>query len=128
MNSKGRFYVTPPCRDPVLTQLYRVLYRLLTKELEPGKVGLAPPPWLSRVRVVSLTFVEWSVDDRRRDDRLNDPRLVDVGWTDTSFPSFFEQFTGSTVHLKLKSLVKMINPGSKVTCVPLNAPRPRLDP
>ena len=76
---------------------------------------------------MSLTLVEWSVDDRRRDDRLNDPRLVDVGWTDALFPSFFEQLTGSTVHLKLKSLVKMINAGSKVTCAPLNAPRTRLD-
>jgi hypothetical protein len=93
----------------------RVLYRLLTRDLKPGKVALAPPPWLgSGVRVVSLVFGEWSVDNRRRIERLNDPRLVDAGWTDVMCPSFFEQFTGTTVHLKLKSLIKISNPGSKI--------------
>ncbi|KAF8553061.1 hypothetical protein OG21DRAFT_1308971 [Imleria badia] len=91
----------------------RMLYRLLKRELEPGKVGLAPPPWLGGVRVVSLVIGQWTVDNRRRDERLNDPRLVDVGWTDALFPPFFEQLTGSPVHLELKSPVKMINPGSK---------------
>ena len=99
------------------TSSYRVMYRLLARELEPCKVGLVPPPWLSCVRVVSLVIGEWTVDNRRRADRLNDPRLVEVGWTDALFPSFFDRLTGSaTVHLKLISTAKMVNPGSKVTC------------
>lgn len=97
-----------------LTELYRTLYRLLTRDLEPGKVGLASLPWLSGVRVVSLVLGEWIVDNRRRNQRLQEPRLVDVGWTDALFPSFFERLTGSeTVHLELSSSMK--NPGSKVT-------------
>ncbi|KAF8127847.1 hypothetical protein EV363DRAFT_1341549 [Boletus edulis] len=91
----------------------RTLYRLVTRDLEPGKVGLVTPPWLGGVRIVSLVLGEWTVDNRPRTVRLNDPRLVDVGWTDALLPSFFENLTGSTVHLKLESTVKMINPGSK---------------
>lgn len=65
--------------------------------------------------MVSLVLGEWTVDNRRRDERLQDPRLVDVGWTDAMFPSFFEQLTGSTVHLKFNRV--MNNPGSRVTYI-----------
>lgn len=72
-----------------------------------------PLPWLGCVRVLSLVFEEWSVDNRRRINRLEDPRLVDVGWTEAVFPSFFEQLTGSsTVHFDLQP--SMINASSRV--------------
>ncbi|KAF9242855.1 hypothetical protein BU15DRAFT_43401 [Melanogaster broomeanus] len=91
--------------------VHRTLYRLLTRDVAPGKIGLTQPSWLGSVRVVSLVFGEWAVDNRRRDDRLNDPRLIEVGWTDALFPDFFEQLTGSSVHLNLKT--PMSNPDSK---------------
>ncbi|KAF9221128.1 hypothetical protein BS17DRAFT_712520 [Gyrodon lividus] len=92
----------------------RTLYRLLTRDVAPSKIGLAQPSWLGNIRVVSLVFGEWTVDNRRRDDCLNDPRLVEVGWTDALFANVFEPITGSsTVHLKLKTPSKMINPDSK---------------
>ncbi|KIK92515.1 hypothetical protein PAXRUDRAFT_13188 [Paxillus rubicundulus Ve08.2h10] len=82
----------------------RTLYRLMMGDVAPSKIGLMRPSWLDGIRVVSLVFGEWSVDNRRRDDRLKEPRLIEVGWTDAFFPTFFEQLTGSsTVHLKLKT-------------------------
>ena len=117
LNNKGGRADSPPFwRAPVLMHSYRTLYGLLTRELESGKVGLAPPPWLGGVRVVSLVFGEWAADTRPRSVRLDDPLLVDAGWTDTAFPSFFEQLTGATVHLKLNT--KRNNPRARVTCAP----------
>ncbi|KIJ19705.1 hypothetical protein PAXINDRAFT_109171 [Paxillus involutus ATCC 200175] len=82
----------------------RTLYKLLTGDVAPSKIGLMQPSWLDGIRVVSLVFGEWTVDNRRRDDRLKDPRLIEVGWTEAFCPTFFEQLTGSsTVHLKLKT-------------------------
>ncbi|KIJ67190.1 hypothetical protein HYDPIDRAFT_84951 [Hydnomerulius pinastri MD-312] len=95
----------------IYSVLRRALYRLLTKSTLPGKIGLSEPSWLGAVRVVSIVFGEWTVDNRRRDERLDKPRLVEVGWTDTSFPDFFdERAAKSTVHLKLTTPSKMANP------------------
>ncbi|KIO00662.1 hypothetical protein M404DRAFT_1003660 [Pisolithus tinctorius Marx 270] len=90
----------------------RMLYHLLAKLIMPEKFALSPPTWLAGVRVISIVFVQWSVDKRRRDERLQNPNLIEVGITDAHFPSFFDTLTGTTLHLKLKQAAK--NPHSKL--------------
>ncbi|KAI6021006.1 hypothetical protein EDC04DRAFT_2575804 [Pisolithus marmoratus] len=89
----------------------RTLYHLLAKRILPEKFALSPPSWLAGIRVISIAFVQWSVDKRRRDERLQNPNLIEVGITDAHFPSFFDTLTGTTLHLKLKQAAK--NPHSK---------------
>ncbi|KAI6001785.1 hypothetical protein EDD15DRAFT_2227499 [Pisolithus albus] len=90
----------------------RVLYHLMDKRIFPEKFALSPPSWLSGIRVISVVFVQWSVDKRRRDECLQNPSLIEVGITDAHFPSFFDTLTGTTLHLKLKQAAK--NPHSKM--------------
>lgn len=58
--------------------------------------------------------MEWAVDKRPRAQRLDDPRLIEVGYTDALFPNFFDTLAGTTLHLKLKKKVMVKNPQSKV--------------
>ncbi|KAI6152916.1 hypothetical protein EDD17DRAFT_1705389 [Pisolithus thermaeus] len=92
----------------------RTLYHLLAKRILSEKFALSPPSWLSGIRVISIVFVQWSVDKRRREERLQNPSLIEVGITDAHFPSFFDTPTGggTTLHLKLKQAAK--NPRSKM--------------
>ncbi|KAG9312525.1 hypothetical protein JVU11DRAFT_6920 [Chiua virens] len=118
----NRGYVRTAGSDIVHYRAYfehqRTLCRLLTRDLQPGKVGLLTPPWLGGIRIVSLVFEEWSVDVRPRDQRLKGPELIHAGWTDAHLPSFLTQPTGSesvaSIHLSLKSTKgNLRNPGSK---------------
>ncbi|KAI6008775.1 hypothetical protein F5J12DRAFT_719487 [Pisolithus orientalis] len=117
-----RAYVEQQRYDKLRSQLDRIrwlhyffcsmLYHLLAKLIMPEKFALSPPTWLAGVRVISIVFVQWSVDKRRRDERLQNPNLIEVGITDAHFPSFFDTLTGTTLHLKLKQAAK--NPHSKL--------------
>ncbi|KIM58031.1 hypothetical protein SCLCIDRAFT_1218962 [Scleroderma citrinum Foug A] len=91
----------------------RTLYHLLSRRIAPEKFALSSPPWLGAVRVISIVFVEWAVDKRPRAQRLDDPRLIEVGYTDALFPNFFDTLAGTTLHLKLKKKVMVKNPQSK---------------
>lgn len=90
----------------------RMLYHLMDKCIFPEKFALSPPSWLSGIRVISVVFVQWSVDKRRRDERLQNPSLIEVGITDAHFPSFLDTLSGTSLHLKLKQAAK--NPHSKM--------------
>ncbi|KAI6137517.1 hypothetical protein EDD17DRAFT_1501627 [Pisolithus thermaeus] len=121
-------YMQYRCVRWIQCSFRRTLYHLLAKRISPEKFALSPPSWLSGIRVISIVFVQWSVDNRRRDERLQNPSLIEVGITDAHFPSFFDTLTGSgmlkeesrlaaiskggtTLHLKLKQAAK--NPRSK---------------
>jgi len=86
----------------------------MSRRIAPEKFALSSPSWLGAVRVISIVFVEWAIDKRPRAQRLDDPTLVEVGYTDALFPNFFDTHTGATLHLKLKKKVMVKNPQSKV--------------
>lgn len=96
--------------------LNRILYHLMTRRVAPQKLGLSKFSWLDAARVISLVFVEWSIDNRPRQDRLNAPNLIEVGFSDALLPSFFSTLTSDrTLHLKVKKRVTVKNPHSRVT-------------
>ncbi|KAL4072058.1 hypothetical protein J3A83DRAFT_4092903 [Scleroderma citrinum] len=91
----------------------RTLYHLMSRLISPEKFSLLLPSWLGAVRVVSIVFVQWAVDKRPRSERLNNPQLIEVGYTDVLFPEFFNTLTGTTQHLKIKKKMTVKNPLSK---------------
>ena len=95
---------------------YRTLYHLMSGRIAPGKFALPLLPWLGAIRVVSIVFVQWAIDNRPRAQRLDDPNLIEVGYTDALFPNFFDTLAGTTFHMKLKKKKANVkNPHSKVT-------------
>jgi len=62
----------------------RLLYRILRDEIDCFKFGLPYPPWTNSIRFVSLAFNTWAMDQRNRKERLNDPKVLDISWTETA--------------------------------------------
>ena len=82
-----------------------MLYRVLTKTVTPGALGLLNPTWADAVRVISLVINTWHND--RRPERFEKPHIIDVGWADVMFPEYL--YSGQvieTAHLKMKGALR----------------------
>lgn len=82
-----------------------MLYRLLTKSVTPGALGLLNPSWVESVRVISLVINTWHND--RRPERFEKPHIIDVGWTDVMLPEYLASGRATeTAHLKMKGALQ----------------------
>lgn len=78
------------------------------------KFGLPYPPWTNSIRFVSLTLNTWSSDQRSLKERLKDPKVLDIGWTEiTGVGSFGKRDLGTSVHIRVKENLMLGNLGSK---------------
>lgn len=55
------------------------------------------PPWVNSLRFISLAVNTWQADERKRAERLSDPKVLDVGWT---------QFSEGDIYVKQENDVK----------------------
>ncbi|KAI0723881.1 hypothetical protein C8T65DRAFT_798658 [Cerioporus squamosus] len=91
----------------------RVLYRLHQNLiLYPEDYALGRAPRLPNVRIYSFAFNLWASDMRSLEERLNDPRVLDVGWTEFAAPTDSDDLrTVSTTHLALEENRILMNKG-----------------
>lgn len=62
----------------------------------------------------SLTFNTWKADVRSRTERDQDPKILDVGWTEFTLPTAFNDLAvKSSVHLVVDENSLFNNPGMK---------------
>ncbi|KAH7906362.1 hypothetical protein BJ138DRAFT_1016351 [Hygrophoropsis aurantiaca] len=86
----------------------RLLSNLVRKTIDPHKFNTATYDWTSSIRVVSFTSTTWARDGRPRHERLKEPKLLDVGWTEVMLPGYFETNDNppETVHMAFKTVIK----------------------
>ncbi|RDX56392.1 hypothetical protein OH76DRAFT_1395511 [Lentinus brumalis] len=91
----------------------RVFYRLCQNTIpNPRDYALNPGPWFPNVRIYSFAFNLWSSDLRSLEDRLADPRVLDVGWTEFDAPTDSDDLRAvSTTHLALEENRILMNKG-----------------
>ncbi len=97
----------------------RVFYRLCQNTIpNPRDYALDPGPWFPNVRIYSFAFNLWSSDLRSLEDRLADPRVLDVGWTEFDAPTDSDDLRAvSTTHLALEENRILMNKGrTRLVC------------
>ena len=98
-----------------------MLYRLLQKSIaRPEDFAITWPLSFGDVRVYSFAFNLWGGDNRPLDQRLAEPRVLDVGWTEFDPPSDDDDLKAvSTTHLTVEEERYLGNPGRTrlVTCL-----------
>jgi len=83
-------------------------------EIDCFKFGLTYPPWSSSIQFVSLALNTWSMDQRSRNERLHDPKLLDIGWTEIAgLGSSARRDLGASVHIRVKENLMLGNLGSQ---------------
>lgn len=86
------------CSIPLLiTDLVRLLWSILTRDIDCSKFGIVYPQWVNSVQFISLATNTWQADERKRAERLLDPKILDVGWT---------LFTGADISVKQEDDMK----------------------
>ena len=69
------------------SNLSSVFIRILRGELEDLSLfALQPVPWIRDIRVISFALNTWVADIRLLEERIRDPKVLDVGWTEFSPP------------------------------------------
>ncbi|KAI0950112.1 hypothetical protein AcV7_008677 [Taiwanofungus camphoratus] len=93
----------------------RVLCCVCRNEIkELSEFALRLSPALRNVSMFSLTFNTWKADVRSRTERDQDPKILDVGWTEFTLPTAFNDLAvKSSVHLVVDENSLFNNPGMK---------------
>jgi hypothetical protein len=87
---------------------------MLRNEIDSPKFGLPYPVWTNSIRFVSLTLNTWSLDQRTLKERLSDPKVLDIGWTETAGQSSaWKRDLGASVHVRVKENLMLGNMGSR---------------
>ncbi|OBZ65778.1 hypothetical protein A0H81_14333 [Grifola frondosa] len=78
----------------------RIFIRLCRNELSnENDFALNPAPWMQDTQIFSIAFNTWTADTRPLKDRLQDPRVLDIGWTKFNSPSVWsDMMPVSTTH------------------------------
>ncbi|KAI0807781.1 hypothetical protein C8Q74DRAFT_1313473 [Fomes fomentarius] len=98
----------------------RVFYRLFQGMIpDPRVYALNLAPWFNTVRVYSFAFNLWAADMRTLEERIADPRVLDVGWTKFDAPNEYEDLKAvSSTHVFVKEDGFLNNPGRKRLSLP----------
>ncbi|PIL24311.1 hypothetical protein GSI_14064 [Ganoderma sinense ZZ0214-1] len=98
----------------------RLLYRLLQKTIRRHKdFAVSLPPWFHDIQIYSLAFNLWFADTRPLDERLANPRVLDVGWTEFDAPTDSDDLKAvSTTHLTVEEERYLGNPGKTRLTLP----------
>ncbi len=90
-----------------------LLYRLLQKTItRPGDFAVSLPPWFHDIQIYSFAFNLWFADTRALDERMANPRVLDVGWTEFDAPTDSDDLKAvSTTHLTVEEERYLGNPG-----------------
>jgi hypothetical protein len=83
------------------------------KELDPRTFSVSDS-WAASLRIFSLVFTTWSMDHRRREERLRDPKLLDVGWVELVTPQLTLK-PGTATHLIPAENTMLSNPNADVS-------------
>ncbi|KAH9852679.1 hypothetical protein C2E23DRAFT_868512 [Lenzites betulinus] len=103
----------------------RVFYRLLQHSIErPLDYALNLAPRFRHIYIYSFAFNTWGSDNRSLFEREDDPRIMDVGWTEFNAPTDSSDLTPvSTSHYVVEEERFLGNPGRK-KLPPSDGPRP----
>ncbi|KAI0636617.1 hypothetical protein C8Q77DRAFT_1093677 [Trametes polyzona] len=98
----------------------RVFYRLCQNTIErPFDYALRLAPWLRSTRIVSFAFNTWGSDTRSLVEREEDPKVLDVSWTEFNAPTDSDDLTAvSTSHYVVHEERFLANPGRKKLALP----------
>ncbi len=81
---------------------------------DPRVYALNLAPWFNAVRVYSFACNLWAADMRTLEERIADPRVLDVGWTKFDAPNEYDDLKAvSTTHVFVKEDGFLNNPGRK---------------
>ncbi|CCM04427.1 uncharacterized protein FIBRA_06606 [Fibroporia radiculosa] len=70
--------------------------------------------WVRNTRILSVTYNTWAADDRPLTERENDPKILDLGWSEFLHPSQSREFEVSmTRHFIISENRLFNNPGLK---------------
>ena len=91
----------------------RLLYRLLQKTIRREKdFAVSLPPWFRDIKIYSIALNLWFGDTRPLDERLANPKVLDVGWTEFDAPTDSDDLKAiSTTHLTVEEERYLGNPG-----------------
>lgn len=78
-----------------------VLYRIIKNTIDPRKFAIPDVSLTTSIQIYSLVFNTWSHDDRPRIERLQSPKVMDIGWTELSPDLVGKRDVGSSVHISL---------------------------
>ncbi|KAI1794692.1 hypothetical protein LXA43DRAFT_996154 [Ganoderma leucocontextum] len=98
----------------------RLLYRLLQKTIRrPGDYAVPMPSPFHDIQIYSLAFNLWFGDTRALDERMADPKVLDVGWTEFDAPTDSDDLKAvSTTHLTIEEERYLGNPGRTRSTLP----------
>jgi hypothetical protein len=85
----NRHYIMTNGNEGILRGAFehsRVLFRIFKDEIDIRKFSIHDLRWMTHLRMYSLVFNTWARDERPKQDRLENPKLVDIGWTKVSIP------------------------------------------
>lgn len=97
------------------SSLFRLLYRIIKRELNCLKFGLPTPQWIDSIRFVSLVINTWDSDARKLQERSKDPIVMDIGWREFIWTGLNGERTmvGHPVHLRVLENISYGNRGIK---------------
>ncbi|KAI0822751.1 hypothetical protein BC628DRAFT_1387505 [Trametes gibbosa] len=109
----------------------RVFYRLCQRSIQrPLDYALSLAPWFRQIRIFSFAFNTWGSDNRSLPEREDDPRIMDVSWTEFNTPTDSCDLSPlSTCHYVVEEERFLGNPGRKKLSLPdvtQNMPRARI--
>ncbi|KAJ3548210.1 hypothetical protein NM688_g5325 [Phlebia brevispora] len=90
----------------------RLLVRHARGELDRNALylyNIAPPSWVSQIRVVSFAYNLWASDHRGKLARGDDLKVLDVSWTEFTLGNTLSARADSTVHFKLQENARFRN-------------------
>lgn len=93
----------------------RVFYRLCQSTIQrPLDYALSLAPWFRSVRILSFAFNTWASDTRSLTEREEDPKVLDVGWTEFDAPTDSDDLAAvSTSHYVVEEERFLNNPGRR---------------
>ncbi|TCD70934.1 hypothetical protein EIP91_000840 [Steccherinum ochraceum] len=110
-------FLSPEGKTRAEFELHRVLYRLRRSHLPPQEVFTLPRAIRSRIdtlRLISLSYTLWEKDGRRLDERIRDPKIKDIGWTEFTLPDASNDLrVKSAYHWVIDENKMFFNPGRK---------------
>jgi hypothetical protein len=80
--------------------LHSVFYRIVKNNLDVEKYSVKDASWTHSFRICSLTFNTWFIDQRNRQEKQQNPTLMDIGFTEVSIPDLCAK-PGSSIHFLL---------------------------
>jgi len=99
-------------------ELQRVFYRLRRSQLPSLSIYRFSPATISRlqlIKVASFAFTLWERDQRLYGERLENPTILDIGWTEYELPDSSKELRVKTsLHWRIDENTSLSNPKSKL--------------